>query len=48
MIVAQPQSGKLVSNRDPQTLLKIRYICAHVLAMGVQTPFPETKVTIGP
>ena len=33
---------------DPQRLLKIRHTCAHVLAMAVQTLFPETKVTIGP
>ncbi|MEM8640726.1 MAG: threonine--tRNA ligase [Cyanobacteria bacterium P01_G01_bin.54] len=33
---------------DPQTLLRIRHTCAHVLAMAVQTLFPETKVTIGP
>jgi len=30
------------------TLLRIRHTCAHVLAMAVQTLFPETKVTIGP
>lgn len=29
-------------------LLRIRHTCAHVLAMAVQTLFPETKVTIGP
>ncbi|MFM7447622.1 MAG: threonine--tRNA ligase [Leptolyngbyaceae cyanobacterium] len=34
--------------RDPQTLLRIRHTCAHVLAMAVQMLFPETKVTIGP
>lgn len=33
---------------DPQTLLRIRHTCAHILAMAVQTLFPETKVTIGP
>lgn len=33
---------------DPQSLLKIRHTCAHILAMAVQTQFPETKVTIGP
>lgn len=33
---------------DSQTLLRIRHTCAHVLAMAVQTLFPETKVTIGP
>ncbi|MCU0571256.1 MAG: threonine--tRNA ligase [Oculatellaceae cyanobacterium Prado106] len=33
---------------DPQTLLRIRHTCAHVLAMAVQTLFPKTKVTIGP
>lgn len=31
-----------------ETLLRIRHTCAHVLAMAVQTLFPETKVTIGP
>ncbi len=33
---------------DPQRLLKIRHTCAHILAMAVQSLFPETKVTIGP
>jgi len=33
---------------DAQALLQIRHTCAHVLAMAVQTLFPETKVTIGP
>lgn len=31
-----------------ETLLRIRHTCAHVLAMAVQTLFPEAKVTIGP
>ncbi|MGB0562267.1 MAG: threonine--tRNA ligase [Spirulinaceae cyanobacterium] len=38
----------LPTQPDPQTLLRIRHTCAHVLAMAVQTLFPETKVTIGP
>jgi threonyl-tRNA synthetase len=29
-------------------LERIRHSCAHVLAMAVQSLFPETKVTIGP
>ncbi|MEO1444893.1 MAG: threonine--tRNA ligase, partial [Cyanobacteria bacterium J06635_11] len=29
-------------------LVRLRHTCAHVLAMAVQTLFPETKVTIGP
>ncbi len=35
------------ANRS-QKLLRIRHTCAHVLAMAVQTLFPETKVAIGP
>ncbi len=31
-----------------QLLQRIRHSCAHVLAMAVQTLFPETKVAIGP
>ncbi|MGF1493597.1 MAG: threonine--tRNA ligase, partial [Microcoleaceae cyanobacterium] len=31
-----------------ETLLKIRHTCALVLAMSVQSLFPESKVTIGP
>jgi threonyl-tRNA synthetase len=31
-----------------ERLLRLRHTCAHVLAMAVQTLFPETKVTIGP
>jgi threonyl-tRNA synthetase len=30
-----------------ERLLRLRHTCAHVLAMAVQTLFPETKVTIG-
>ncbi len=33
---------------DPQSLLRIRHTCAHVLGMAVQAIFPETKVAIGP
>jgi threonyl-tRNA synthetase len=40
--------GESVFQSDPRTLLRIRHTCAHVLAMAVQTLFPETKVTIGP
>ncbi|NER96633.1 MAG: threonine--tRNA ligase [Symploca sp. SIO1B1] len=36
------------SQTSAETLLRIRHTCAHVLAMAVQTLFPETKVTIGP
>ncbi|MEO0539115.1 MAG: threonine--tRNA ligase, partial [Cyanobacteria bacterium P01_A01_bin.123] len=31
-----------------EQLARLRHTCAHVLAMAVQTLFPETKVTIGP
>jgi threonyl-tRNA synthetase len=31
-----------------ETLLRVRHTCAHVLAMAVQSLFPEAKVTIGP
>ncbi|MGV0025292.1 threonine--tRNA ligase [Phormidesmis priestleyi] len=41
-------SENILLQSDRQTLLKIRHTCAHVLAMAVQTLFPETKVTIGP
>jgi len=37
-----------ISQSDPQTLLRIRHTCAHIMAMAVQNLFPETKVTIGP
>lgn len=33
---------------DSLRLEKIRHSCAHVMAMAVQSLFPETKVTIGP
>jgi threonyl-tRNA synthetase len=44
-------SSVLLSHSTPtsaEALLRIRHTCAHVLAMAVQTLFPETKVTIGP
>jgi len=36
------------SQTSAEALLRIRHTCAHVLAMAVQSLFPETKVTIGP
>jgi len=36
-----------VIEEDSQKIVKIRHTCAHVLAMAVQTLFPETKVAIG-
>jgi threonyl-tRNA synthetase len=41
-----PMSANIVT--DSLTLEKIRHSCAHVMAMAVQSLFPETKVTIGP
>lgn len=41
-----PKSENLV--KDPLILEKIRHSCSHVMAMAVQSLFPETKVTIGP
>ncbi|NJK52710.1 MAG: threonine--tRNA ligase [Leptolyngbyaceae cyanobacterium SU_3_3] len=46
--ISHPTDGKTVLPGDPQKLLRIRHTCAHVLAMAVQTLFPEAKVTIGP
>ncbi|NJL39673.1 MAG: threonine--tRNA ligase [Leptolyngbyaceae cyanobacterium RM2_2_4] len=46
--VNRPFTEKSAPKSNPQTLLRIRHTCAHVLAMAVQTLFPETKVTIGP
>ncbi len=37
-----------LNQTSAETLLRLRHTCAHVLAMAVQTLFPETKVTIGP
>ncbi|MGY6528748.1 MAG: threonine--tRNA ligase [Cyanobacterium sp.] len=38
----------VLSKSSPDKLLRIRHTCAHVMAMAVQSLFPETKVTIGP
>lgn len=46
--LSQSPQTALLTQSDPQTLLRIRHTCAHILAMAVQTLFPETKVTIGP
>jgi threonyl-tRNA synthetase len=46
--LVQPTSETVLPATNSQTLLKLRHTCAHVLAMAVQTLFPETKVTIGP
>ena len=48
MTSTQSSPKNLLAQSDPQTLLRIRHTCAHVLAMAVQSLFPETKVTIGP
>ncbi|AFY89212.1 Ser-tRNA(Thr) hydrolase, threonyl-tRNA synthetase [Chroococcidiopsis thermalis PCC 7203] len=42
------RSSYPMQQSDEQQLLRIRHTCAHLLAMAVQTLFPETKVTIGP
>ncbi|MEO0378505.1 MAG: aminoacyl--tRNA ligase-related protein, partial [Cyanobacteria bacterium P01_A01_bin.17] len=44
--VSRPQS--VTDPSDVEQLARLRHTCAHVLAMAVQTLFPETKVTIGP
>ncbi|NET30572.1 MAG: hypothetical protein F6K19_01030 [Cyanothece sp. SIO1E1] len=44
----QAPPKNLLAQSDPQTLLRIRHTCAHILAMAVQSLFPEAKVTIGP
>jgi threonyl-tRNA synthetase len=36
------------SQTSAENLLRVRHTCAHVLAMAVQSLFPEIKVTIGP
>ena len=46
--VSRPQSTTNSSANDLEQLVRLRHTCAHVLAMAVQTLFPETKVTIGP
>ena len=43
MTSTQSPPKNLLAQSDPQTLLRIRHTCAHVLAMAVQTLFPETK-----
>ena len=44
----QSQPAKSHIQTDSQGLQRTRHTCAHILAMAVQTLFPETKVTIGP
>jgi threonyl-tRNA synthetase len=38
----------ILRSADPDRLIRIRHTTSHVLAMAVQSLFPETKVTIGP
>ncbi|CAH2573879.1 Threonine--tRNA ligase [Planktothrix rubescens] len=45
---AQSQTALSQIPKDPQALQRLRHTSAHILAMAVQTLFPETKVTIGP
>ncbi|NEQ54342.1 MAG: threonine--tRNA ligase [Leptolyngbya sp. SIO3F4] len=46
--VSRPQSATSPVVDEAEQLARLRHTCAHVLAMAVQTLFPETKVTIGP
>ncbi|MGP1387830.1 MAG: threonine--tRNA ligase [Thainema sp.] len=46
--VSPPQSATDSTASDAEQLVRLRHTCAHVLAMAVQTLFPETRVTIGP
>jgi threonyl-tRNA synthetase len=48
MVGSLVRSSYPMQQSDEQQLLLIRHTCAHLLAMAVQTLFPETKVTIGP
>ena len=45
---AQSQPAQNQIQTDSQGLQRTRHTCAHILAMAVQTLFPEAKVTIGP
>ncbi|WP_017292949.1 threonine--tRNA ligase [Geminocystis herdmanii] len=45
-MIAIPMVENIVT--DSLTLEKIRHSCAHIMAMAVQSLFPDTKVTIGP
>jgi threonyl-tRNA synthetase len=38
----------ILRSADPDRLVRIRHTTSHVLAMAVQSLFPEAKVTIGP
>lgn len=46
--ISHPHSAASSAAPDLEHLARLRHTCAHVLAMAVQTLFPETKVTIGP
>ena len=46
--IKYPLAESPVIEEDSQKIVKIRHTCAHILAMAVQTLFPETKVAIGP
>lgn len=50
MVTSQAESQPAQSpiQKDSQALQRLRHTSAHILAMAVQTLFPETKVTIGP
>ncbi len=44
--IRHPLTESPVIEEDSQKMVKIRHTCAHILAMAVQTLFPETKVAI--
>ncbi|MGD1861640.1 MAG: threonine--tRNA ligase [Leptolyngbyaceae cyanobacterium] len=44
--VSRPQSATNSSASDLEQVVRLRHTCAHILAMAVQTLFPETKVTL--
>ncbi|XP_024536368.1 threonine--tRNA ligase, chloroplastic/mitochondrial 2 [Selaginella moellendorffii] len=43
-----PHKIPLPTNESCEELLRMRHTCAHVMAMAVQTLYPDAKVTIGP
>ena len=48
IVMVSPDFSSTSTQSSVESLIKIRHTCAHVMAMAVQTLFPETKVTIGP
>ena len=47
-ILSDKDRVRIITQKNPESLEILRHTCAHVLAMAVQSLYPEAKIAIGP